>query len=430
MRRGQWRAGWRSTTSRQARASGWSRGGICRVTACALLAWTHAGRAAAQAPPWTLADVLARARAQAPQVVSARLSVDEARGQLVGASIRQQSNPDLNLQAGYRNGERGRFTDVQVGVRQTLDPGSRRTARIEGATALVEQGTAGVAEATRLVLRQAASAYYRALHATARIRLLDRARELASGVYDVADRRFRAGDIAILDVNLARAALARTRADREAAEAARVLALGDLKQVLRVEDDVALEGALTAGDEPDLAALLRSAEQRPELRALEAAVREAGADVRLGLASARSTYGVGVQYSREEGDQIVLGGLTITLPTFTNGQELRAVGAARATRLGADLDAARTRIQLEVRTAVEAWRERRAAVRLLETDALPGLDESDALTTRSFDVGQISLPDLLLIRREFLDTRFHHLDALLEAALARVDVDASAAILR
>lgn len=418
MRRGQWTAGWRS------------RGSTCCVTACALLVWTHAGSAAAQAPPWTLADVLARARAQAPQVVSARLAVDEARGQLVGASIRQQSNPDLNLQAGYRNGERGRFTDVQVGVRQTLDPGPRRTARIEGATALVEQGSAGVAEATRLVLRQAASAYYRTLHATARIRLLDRARELASGVYDVADRRFRAGDIAVLDVNLARAALARTRADREAAEAARALALGDLKQVLRVEDDVALEGTLTAGDEPDLPALLRSAEQRPELRVLEAAVRQAGADVRLGLASAKPTYGMGVQYSREEGDQIILGGLTITLPTFANGQELRAVGAARAARLGADLAAARTRIQLEVRTAVEAWRERRAAVTFLETDALPGLDESDTLTTRSFDVGQISLTELLLIRREFLDTRFHHLDALLEAALARLDVDASAGILR
>ena len=36
----------------------------------------------------------------------------------------------------------------------------------------------------------------------------------------------------------------------------------------------------------------------------------------------------------------------------------------------------------------------------------PGLDENDALTTRSFDVGQIGLPDVLLIRREILETRF------------------------
>jgi hypothetical protein len=35
-----------------------------------------------------------------------------------------------------------------------------------------------------------------------------------------------------------------------------------------------------------------------------------------------------------------------------------------------------------------------------------------------------------LIRREILDTRFQYLDALLEAALARIDLDASAGVLR
>jgi len=35
-----------------------------------------------------------------------------------------------------------------------------------------------------------------------------------------------------------------------------------------------------------------------------------------------------------------------------------------------------------------------------------------------------------LIRRELLDTRTQYLDALLEAALARIDLDANAGILR
>ena len=39
--------------------------------------------------------------------------------------------------------------------------------------------------------------------------------ELAAGVYAIADRRFKAGDIAVLDVNIARASLARVRAERE-----------------------------------------------------------------------------------------------------------------------------------------------------------------------------------------------------------------------
>ena len=126
----------------------------------------------------------------------------------------------------------------------------------------------------------------------------------------------------------------------------------------------------------------------------------------------------------------MLGAMTVTLPVFSKGQEQRAVASARAARLRAELDAARARVQLEVRAAFDAYTRRLAAVRVLETEAIPGLDENEQLTARSFDVGQLGLPELLLIRREILDTRFQYLDALLEAALARTDLDASAAILR
>jgi cobalt-zinc-cadmium efflux system outer membrane protein len=180
----------------------------------------------------------------------------------------------------------------------------------------------------------------------------------------------------------------------------------------------------------DLATALRTAAERPELRVLEAGIQEADAEVRLGLSFSRPEFGGGIRYAREEGDQIVLGAMTVTLPVFSRGQEARAVGSARATRLRAELDAARARVELEVRAAFDAFSRRLMAVRVLESDAMPGLDENERLTTRSFEVGQLGLPELLLIRREMLDTRFQYLDAQLEAALARVDLDASAAILR
>ena len=115
---------------------------------------------------------------------------------------------------------------------------------------------------------------------------------------------------------------------------------------------------------------------------------------------------------------------------FSKGQELQSAGSARAARLRAELDAARTRAQIEVRSVFEAYSRRIAAVRVLESDAIPGMDENETLTTRSFEVGQLGLPELLLIRREILDTRSQYLDALLEAALARIDLDASAGVLR
>jgi cobalt-zinc-cadmium efflux system outer membrane protein len=405
--------------------------GSYAVAVCAAIC-VHAGVANAQAPSRTMtfAEVLARAREQAPQIVIARLAVEETRGRLLGASLRFQANPELEANLGNREGPDSRFTDLEIGLGQSFEPRSRRSARMAGANAAIAQSSANVDETTREVLRLAAGAYFRALHAQERIRLLGASQELAANVHSVADRRYKAGDIAVLDVNIARASLARVRAEREAAEAMRALAVGDLNQLLRLDGDIRVEGEFRGNGEPDLNVLLQAAAQRPELRALEAGVQEAQAEMQLGRTFSRPEYGVGVRYAREEGDQIVLGGVTITLPVFSKGQELQAVGSARAARLRAELDAARARVQIQVRSAFEAYSRRMAAIRVLETDAIPGLDENVTLTTRSFEVGQLGLPELLLIRREILDTRFQYLDALLEAALARIDLDASAGVLR
>jgi cobalt-zinc-cadmium efflux system outer membrane protein len=403
--------------------------GLIAVAVCAAVC-LQAGMAEAQSRSLALADVLTRAREQAPQIVSARLALEETRGRLLGASLRFQANPEIDVGVGNRHTTDSRFTDFELGLGQDFEPGSRRSARVAAANAAIAQSSAEVDEITRVVMRSAAAAYYRAVHANQRIRVLNATQDLAAGVRSVADRRFKAGDIAVLDVNIARASLGRIRAEREAAEAMREQAIGDLKQLLRLEEDITVEGELARSPDTDLDTVLQAAAQRPELRALEAGVQEAEADMRLGDTYSKPDYGLGVRYSREEGDQIVLGGLTVTLPVFSKGQQLRAVGVARATRLRADLDASRARVRLEVRSAFETYSRRLAAVRVLETEALPGLDENETLTTRSFEVGQLGLPELLLIRREILDTRSQYLDALLEAALARVDLDASAALLR
>jgi cobalt-zinc-cadmium efflux system outer membrane protein len=390
----------------------------------------HAGVAAGQGHELTLADVLARARTQAPRIVSARLALEETRGRLVGASLRRQANPELDVAAGRRTGPDGRFTDVEVGLGQAFEPRSRRSARLAAAEAAIAQGTASVDEVTTSVLRQAAAAYYRLVHANGRIALLTAAQALASNVHAAADRRFKAGDIAVLDVNIARAALARVKADREAAQAEKALTLGELRQLLALDGDVRVSASLPVPTSVELASALESAARRPEVRALEAAAQEADADQRHAASLGRPEYDLGVRYAREEGDQIVSGGVTVTLPLFAKGQEQRAIASARATRVRAELDAARARVQYEVRAAFDAHARRLEVVRILEAEATPSLDDNEQLATRSFEAGQIGLPALLLIRREILEMRFEHQDALLEAALARLDLDASAGMLR
>jgi outer membrane protein TolC len=120
----------------------------------------------------TLAEVLARAREQAPQIVSAKLAVEETRARLRGASLRFQTNPELEASLGNREGPNSRFTDFEVGLGQSFEPRARRSARIAGANAAIAQSAANVDETTREVLRLAAGAYFRALHAQERLRVL------------------------------------------------------------------------------------------------------------------------------------------------------------------------------------------------------------------------------------------------------------------
>ena len=75
----------------------------------------------------TLADVLVRARERAPQIASARLALEETRAGLIGASLRPQTNPELDGWVGKPHALRYRlFTDLEFGLVQQFEPGARR----------------------------------------------------------------------------------------------------------------------------------------------------------------------------------------------------------------------------------------------------------------------------------------------------------------
>ena len=283
-----------------------------------------------------------------------------------------------------------------------------------------------------MALRSVGLAYLRTLYAQERIELLRGSETIAADVMTVADRRNAAGDIAILDVNIAKIALARARAARSAAEAERMVFAGELQRLIGIPpgSSVVVAGSLRLQRRPELANLLAAVANRPDLRAMEADIRDAEADVRLGRATARPDIGLGARMKREEGHKAVLGELSFTLPFFNQGQELRATGTARASRVRLELETTRTSIESEVRSLFAAFAARQAALTTFEQDAMPGMDENDALARRSFEVGQISLPELLLVRRELVETRLEYLNRLLEVAEAAIEQEAAAGILQ
>ncbi len=388
--------------------------------------------AVAQSVSLSLDEALTRAREQAPAVLIARARIEEARGRLSGAQVRFRDNPIVDVGIGPRRMEVGTLTDFDIGFAQMFEAGGQRGARIAGAEAGIAREAAAADEARRVALRAVALVHLRTLYAQERIELLRGAETIAADVVAVAERRNAAGDIAILDVNIAKIALARARAARLAADGERTMFAGELQRLLGIASptSVVATGSLRLQRRPDLASLLATAASRPDLRAMEADIRDAEADVRLGQAATRPDIGLGARFKQEEGHQAFIGQLTFTLPVSNQGQELRATGTARASRMRLELETTRASIESEVRSLYATFVARDSAVTAFEQDAMPGMDENDALARRSFEVGQISLPEMLLVRRELVDARLEYLNRLLEVAEAAIEQDAAAGVLR
>lgn len=346
--------------------------------------------------------------------------------------MRLRNNPVVEMEAGPRTRSGDRTADLDVVFGQDFELGGRRKARIAGAEAGIDRETAFSNDVLRRLLRDVAIAFYRALAGQERIRILAMTDDVANEFLRTAERRYEAGEIPILEVNLARTSAARVRAELKTASADSVLALGDLRTLLgmRPDEPLAIRGDLRARRSYDLEQLFAQAKDRPDIRVLEAEIREAEADIRLGEGFRRPDIGFTARYQREERANVFQGGLKITIPVFSHGQELRVVGTARASRLRGELEALFRVSYTEVKAALDAYLEKLSAVEELEKNALPSVGENEMLARRSYEEGEIGLAELLLIRRETLETRLAYVDRLLDAAIAGVEVEFRSGVLR
>lgn len=380
----------------------------------------------------TLEQALNRARVKAPVLLSAKARIEEARGRLKGASILLPANPVVEGTVGPRFSNQGDSTDADFSISQDFDPPGRRKARITGAQAGVTREIAASRETGRALLREVAAAFIRALAAKEKLNVLATADQVSSGLLNTAETRYQAGDIPLLQVNLARNGVARARAELRSGRAELVKALGDLRVLLGMsaDEEFSVAGDLTSSGKFELAALVAAAEDRPDIRLLESELQEALSEARLGDTFKSPDFGVIARYLRDQGDNIAQAGLRVTIPVFSRGQELTATGNARAARIRAELAARKTAIGSEIRAAFDAYTYRAEAVQELQRLALPSLEENETLARRSYQEGEIGLPELLLIRREILETRLSYVNTLLEAALSAVDLEFKAGVLQ
>lgn len=379
----------------------------------------------------TLDDALALARGRAYDVVLARGRLEEARAFEARAGRRFQENPVLEATAGGRRAAEDDFLDFETALSQGLDSRARRTARRAEARSATELALAELARAERRLVRDAGSGFVRALLAGERQDLLARNRQVADELLALTGRRYEEGEATALELNRARVAAASARAEESAAAAEAAARLAELRAVLGLPPGEAV--AVRPDPAPrrplDLEPLLAGLDGRPDLRVLEAELRQAEAGVLLGEALRRPGLGVRGGVAREEGAEIVTAGVVVSLPVHDRGRETVAAAQARAASLRQAIATARAAAESEVRGLHQALARRLEAARELERTALPALEDNESLALKSFEAGEIDLGELLLVRREILETRLSHLDRRLEAALARIELEAAAGVL-
>jgi len=380
----------------------------------------------------TLEKALNRARARGPVLIAAKARIEEARARLRGASILLQSNPVIEGTAGPRFSEPANFTDADVSVSQDFEAFGRRSARIANAQAGVTREIAASNETARQLLRDVATAFARALAATEKLKLLSAGDQVASEFLQTTTKRFQAGDVPILDVNLAKSTAARTHSALLTGQSELADAFGDLRLLLGIppEEQLSVSGDLRELGKYDLDTLLHSAEDRTDLRVLESELQQALSDARVGNTFRLPDFGVIGRYQRDQGDNIAQAGVRISIPLFSRGQELTATGNARANRIRAELQAIKTAIRNEVQTSLDVYHHRVEAAQELHEKALPSIDENETLSRRSYEEGELGLAELLLIRRETFETRLLYVNALLDAFIAGVELQSKAGVLK
>lgn len=375
-----------------------------------------------------LAEILAFADEHSPALGVARSSRAKAAAARAGASQLLDNNPQVSVAVGPRFGISGVGADVEASLSQQIQIAGERGARLAAAERFAETTDAQIEQARWLVHCDVHAAFHRALVERERLRLADRVVAFQQEVFRIVRKQIAAGETAPLSLRLAEAEVAQAT---QAAVAARQAFLASRLRLAQLAGWPISKPPIPVGtsdlprDPPPQDRLISVAQEKlPRLRAAAAAIREAQARSVTADREAWPRPSVGVQYRREgnptsEGAyDVVMGVLSIPIPSLNTNQGARADARADVTVAQAELDAARSLLSGQIaegRSEVVAAAQRTQAY---GTEILPRFEENLTLLRRSFELGEIDLLALSFGRERFMRIQSDALGAQLDYFVA------------
>lgn len=376
-----------------------------RFIIVALCAIAAASPHRAPAESLTLEGVLALAKTNAPAIRALHAESEERSALAMGGALRLPDNPELGV-AGRRRGEQSFGDEYELALTQPLSGLFSHSKRDALARATSGVAALEAASAERALLLEVADSFLRLADAERRVVVAEDLQDDAARLEESVRARFDAGDVAKIDVNLARAESLRASAvlavaSAEAGEArALLLAAVGLSPGSRIE---ASDEALRAP--PEIGEIGGRIAGLPEVRALDEAIEAARAEAELATAFHATGWSLGISVGKEEGDDVVEAGVGVSLPFFERRQASTAAATARLRRAESERAALVLRLAGAVESTAAAYRALHASMQSIDTELIPLLEENVALAVESWEAGRIGLADLILVRRDLLAAR-------------------------
>ena len=421
---------------------------LIATSAAVLPAFAQAPRDAAPAGNYvdpidglSLDQATARALEQEPSLRATRSRVDVARGERLRASLRP--NPTVSFDRREEPG--GTDSQMSIGVEWPLDL-LRQGRRVAVADRGIAAAQLAVADRERLLAAEVRARYGDVL---ATVRDLDTLSELVSATrrqYDLLRSRVDEGATPPLERDLLDVELRRLEADRLLQAGRAEAALIELKRALGMRPDDAvrvrdsLEGLVLRESSmpPQATDASTVAAERADVR--EAAARVDLAEAKIDRARREGRFDVSLfaNYMRMDASfpqrgvtldgglervhglfHYLSAGATVSVPVLNRNQG--EIAAARAERVAAEAAHEATRLTAGTELAAARARDEHArlAVSAYSTGARTLSRQNLAVVDQSYELGRITIFDVLAERRRYLEVERAYTEALRTAYEAR-----------
>jgi cobalt-zinc-cadmium efflux system outer membrane protein len=416
------------------------------ITGTPALAQTPAKTAAAEqyvdpVNGLSLEQAITEALKQEPTLRAVRTEIDAARGMQRQASLRP--NPSVSFER--REEPAGTDNQTTVAVEWPLDL-FRRNRRVAVADRELEAVQLAVADRERLLSAEVRMRYGEVLAAVRDLAILEELVETTRRQHELLRSRVEEGATPPLERDLLDVELRRLQADRVLQAGRAEVALFELKRVLGMNADEKLTVRDTLEElvRPESAAP-REVPATPAILDQRADVREAAArielaDARIERVQAEGRFDISLfaSYMRMDAGfpqrafatdgalervrglfHYVSAGAMVTVPILNRNQG--EIAAARAQRAGASAayEAARLAAASELAAARARDEHARQAVTTYSSEARTLARQNLNVVSQSYDLGRVTVFDVLAERRRYFDVEHAYTEALRTAYEAR-----------